>query len=316
MFTPDTLKFLRALKRNNDRDWFRANKDRYETHVKGPMLAVIERLARDLPAFAPEIVASPKTSLYRPYRDTRFSEDKTPLKIQVSASFRWRGLAKGEGAGLYLEVHPGWVWMGGGFWAPPQPALVRIREQIAESWPEIDRIVRARAFRRVLGDLEGERLTRVPRGFPADHPAAEYPEVQAVSRRPRVPAGVRRQHEVLPRPDRDLQGDHAAGQEAQHTCDVLSATCYVRTCGVLRATCTCDVLRECDVPRATCCVLTCEVLRAACTCDVLRACEVLRAGCYVRRASCEVRRVRTPRERSPSHVHVAPRTRVARRTCT
>lgn len=174
MFTPDTLTFLRALKRNNDRDWFRANKDRYEMHVKGPMLAVIERLARDLPAFAPEIVASPKTSLYRPYRDTRFSDDKTPLKIQVSASFRWRGLAKGEGAGLYLEVHPGWVWMGGGFWAPPQPALVRIREQIAESWPEIDRIVRARTFRRVLGDLEGERLTRVPRGYAADHPAAAY----------------------------------------------------------------------------------------------------------------------------------------------
>ena len=174
MFTPDTLKFLRSLKRNNDREWFRSRKDQYETHVRGPMIAVIERLANDFKRFAPEIVASPKTSLYRIYRDTRFSEDKTPLKVQVSASFRWKGLEKGEGAGLYLEVHPEWVWMGGGFWAPPQPQLVRIREHIARTWPEIDRTARARTFTSVLGPLTGETLTRVPRGYPNDHPAADY----------------------------------------------------------------------------------------------------------------------------------------------
>jgi uncharacterized protein (TIGR02453 family) len=174
MFTPDTLKFLRSLKRNNDREWFKARKDQYEAHVRGPMIAVIERLANDFKRFAPEIVASPKTSLYRIYRDTRFSEDKTPLKIQVSASFRWKGLEKGEGAGLYLEVHPEWVWMGGGFWAPPQPQLVRIREHIAATWPEVDRIARARTFTRILGPLSGDTLTRVPRGYAVDHPAAEY----------------------------------------------------------------------------------------------------------------------------------------------
>ena len=174
MFTDDTLRFLRALARNNDREWFRARRDRYEAHVRGPMIALIERLANDFPAFAPEIVASPKTSLYRVYRDTRFSDDKRPLKIQVSASFRWRGLPKGEGAGLYLEVHPRWVWMGGGFWAPPAPQLVRIREHIAATWPEIDRIAHARAFRRAFGTLHGETLSRIPRGFPRDHPAADY----------------------------------------------------------------------------------------------------------------------------------------------
>jgi uncharacterized protein (TIGR02453 family) len=174
VFPPETLKFLRALKRNNDREWFKARKDRYEAHVRAPMIAVIERLANDFKRFAPEIVASPKTSLYRIYRDTRFSDDKTPLKIQVSASFRWKGLPKGEGAGLYLEVHPQWVWMGGGFWAPPAPQLVRIREHIATTYPEIDRITRARAFTRVLGPLTGETLTRVPRGFAKDDQAAEY----------------------------------------------------------------------------------------------------------------------------------------------
>jgi uncharacterized protein (TIGR02453 family) len=174
MFTNETLKFLRALKRNNDREWFKARKDRYEAHVRAPMIAVIERLAGDVRHFAPEIVASPKTSLYRVYRDTRFSDDKTPLKTQVSASFRWRGLGKGEGAGLYLEVHPQWVWMGGGFWAPPAPALVRIREHIAVTFPEVEKIATDRRFRRVLGEMDGEKLSRVPRGYPKDHPAAEY----------------------------------------------------------------------------------------------------------------------------------------------
>lgn len=173
-FTSETLTFLRALTRHNDRDWFKARRDRYETHVRGPMIALIERLARDFPAFAPEIVASPKTSLYRIYRDTRFSDDKTPLKTQVSASFRWRGLEKGEGAGLYLEVHPRWVWMGGGFWNPQAPHLVRIREHIADTYPAIDRIARGKRFTALLGGLDGDRLTRVPRGFPKDHPAAEY----------------------------------------------------------------------------------------------------------------------------------------------
>jgi uncharacterized protein (TIGR02453 family) len=174
VFSSETLKFLRALKRNNDREWFQARRERYETHVRGPMIALIERLAADFPRFAPEIVASPKTSLYRIYRDTRFSDDKTPLKIQVSASFRWRGLAKGEGAGLYLEVHPKWVWMGGGFWAPEAPQLLRIRQHIAETYPEIDRLARGRALTKITGGLEGERLTRVPRGFAKDDPAADY----------------------------------------------------------------------------------------------------------------------------------------------
>jgi len=174
VFTPVTLRFLRALKRNNDREWFKARREQYEAHVRRPMIAVIERLAHDFPRFAPEIVASPRTSLYRVYRDTRFSDDKTPLKIQASASFRWRGLARGEGAGLYLEVHPRWVWMGGGFWAPPAPQLFAIREHIAVTYPEIDTVSRARGFRKLLGRLEGEKLTRVPRGFSKDDPAAEY----------------------------------------------------------------------------------------------------------------------------------------------
>ena len=105
-FTPKSLSFLRSLKRNNDREWFRARKDDYERHVRAPMVAVIERLAVDFGRFAPELDASPKRCIYRIYRDTRFSGDKTPLKTQIAASFRWRGLPRGRSAGLYFEVHP------------------------------------------------------------------------------------------------------------------------------------------------------------------------------------------------------------------
>ena len=173
-FTRDTLTFLRALKRNNDREWFKSRKDDYERHVRTPMIGVIEQLARDFRRIAPELVASPKASLYRIYRDTRFSEDKTPLKTNAAAVFPWKGLARHEGAGLYFEVAPGWVWVGGGMYAPQSPQLVKVRAHIVDTWPEIRKITTARAFARRVGTLHGDRLTRVPRGFPADHPSVEF----------------------------------------------------------------------------------------------------------------------------------------------
>jgi len=99
-FTPRSLAFLRALKRHNDREWFRERKSEYEQHVRGPMLEVLARLADDFPSFAPEVISDPRVSLYRIYRDTRFSADKSPLKTHISAHFPTRGFAKGEGAGL------------------------------------------------------------------------------------------------------------------------------------------------------------------------------------------------------------------------
>ena len=173
-FSPNALRFLRSLKGHNDREWFKVHKDEYETCVRAPMINVIERLAVDFRRFAPELVASPQKSLYRIYRDTRFSENKAPLKTHVAAGFPWRGLPRHEGAGLYFEVAGGWVWAGGGMWAPQPPQLHRVREHISNTYPEIQRISRTRTFRRDLGDLQGDRLSRVPRGFKNDDPAAEY----------------------------------------------------------------------------------------------------------------------------------------------
>jgi uncharacterized protein (TIGR02453 family) len=173
-FPPKALVFLRALKRNNDREWFRTRREQYERFLRTPMIAAIERLARDFKTFAPELVASPKTSLYRIYRDTRFSEDKSPLKTNIAAVFPCRGLPKHGGAGLYFEVSHRWVWVGGGMYAPDIAILQRVREHIATNPTRIRAIVESPGFRKTVGKLDGEKLQRVPRGFAKDHPAAEY----------------------------------------------------------------------------------------------------------------------------------------------
>jgi uncharacterized protein (TIGR02453 family) len=173
-FTPKTLSFLRALKRHNDREWFRARRDDYEQHVRGPMVACIERLAEDFRAFAPEFVAAERVSLYRIYRDTRFSADKTPLKTHIAAVFPWRGLGKHEGAALYFHVAPDEVWAGGGMYMPQTSQLHLVREHIARHHRRLRAIVERPSFRKTVGALEGDTLSRVPRGFPKDHPAAEY----------------------------------------------------------------------------------------------------------------------------------------------
>ena len=170
----ETLTFLRALKRNNRREWFQPRKEQFEADVRAPMLAIVERLANDLHVIAPEIVVDPKTAMYRIYRDTRFSENKTPYKTHMAAVFPWRGLAKHEGAGLYFHVSPDDVWMGGGMYAPQTAQIHAVREHIAANVRRLRTIVESPGFRRHIGRLEGERLQRVPRGFPKDHEAAEY----------------------------------------------------------------------------------------------------------------------------------------------
>jgi uncharacterized protein (TIGR02453 family) len=173
-FPPETLTFLRALKRNNRREWFLAHREEYERHVRQPMVGVIERLAEDFRGFAPDIVASPKSSMYRIYRDVRFSESKAPYKTHIAAIFPTRGLPKHEGAGLYFHVSPDDVWIGGGMYALQTAGLHTVRQHIASNLKRFGAIVESPVFRRAVGRLEGERLQRVPRGFPKDHEAAEY----------------------------------------------------------------------------------------------------------------------------------------------
>jgi uncharacterized protein (TIGR02453 family) len=165
---------LRGLKRHNDRTWFAEHREAYERDVRQPMIALVERLAGVLPSFAPDLVASPRVSLYRIYRDTRFSADKSPFKTQVGALFPHRDLPRHQGAGLYLEIGPSGAMVAGGIYMPQPPDLYALREHLAANYGRFRALVESPGFTRAVGPVSGDSLQRVPRGYPQDHPAAEY----------------------------------------------------------------------------------------------------------------------------------------------
>ena len=171
---PEALTFLRKLKRNNRREWFLAHKEDYERFVKSPMAELVLCIGERLRRTAPEIVADPNISLYRIYRDTRFSHDKTPYKTHTAAVFPVRGLPKNSGPGLYFHVSTEEVLIGGGIYMPDALLLRAVREEIADHPRVFLRIVEAPSFRKAFGKLEGEQLKSMPKGFPPEHPAAEY----------------------------------------------------------------------------------------------------------------------------------------------
>jgi uncharacterized protein (TIGR02453 family) len=173
-FPTEGLQFLKRLKRNNNREWFADNKATYEESVKKPMHTLVEMLASEFEKFAPEIQASPKTSLYRIHRDTRFSKDKSPYKTHAAAVFSARPLGKHEGAGFYFHIAPAELLIGGGLYMAEPEDLQAVREAIAANPARLTRILQNKAFRRMFGELTGQQLTRVPRGFAATHPAADY----------------------------------------------------------------------------------------------------------------------------------------------
>jgi uncharacterized protein (TIGR02453 family) len=168
------LKFLRSLKRNNRREWFQERKHIYEESVRAPMEAIVDELAPELERFAPDMMASHKVSLYRIYRDTRFSKDKTPYKTHVAAVFPPKEMAKHQGAGFYFHISPTEFFIGGGLYSPDPKDLQAVREQIAGRFRQFESIVRAPRFRKMFGDISGAQLARVPQGFAKDHPAAHY----------------------------------------------------------------------------------------------------------------------------------------------
>jgi uncharacterized protein (TIGR02453 family) len=174
IFTTKTLSFLRSLKRHNDRDWFNAHREQYEREVKDRMRVLVDRLAEDVPSFAPELVASPRLSLFRINRDTRFSANKAPYKTQMGCVVPHRDMARLAGACLYLEIGPERAMVAGGIYAPQPPELQAIREHLAAHYRRFRTINESPVFARAVGPVDGDRLQRVPRGFAKEHPAAEY----------------------------------------------------------------------------------------------------------------------------------------------
>ena len=138
------------------------------------MLAIVERLARDLHRLRARARRDPKMSIYRIYRDTRFSEDKTPYKTHVAAVFPRRGLAKHEGAGLYFHVAPDEVWIGGGMYSPQTSQLQAVREHIAANAKRLRASSSRLDFRAMSASSRANSCNACRAGFAKDHPAAEF----------------------------------------------------------------------------------------------------------------------------------------------
>lgn len=172
-FPPEAPEFFRGLARHNRREWFQPRKTLFEEKVKQPMRALVEALNTELRKFAPAYVTDPAKAIYRIYRDTRFSKDKTPYKDHIAASFYRRGVDGHGSGGYYVAMSHKETAVGGGIYMPDPATLLAIRGHIAERHAELRRILKARAVKELLGELQGDQLSRVPKGFCADHPAAD-----------------------------------------------------------------------------------------------------------------------------------------------
>lgn len=172
---PSVFDFLRDLKANNNRNWFEENKGRYTTQVRDPMLEFIGAFAEPLAGISPHFVAAPRPnggSLFRIYRDTRFSKDKTPYKTNVGARFRHVASKDIHAPGFYLHLEPGYCFAGCGIWHPNGHVLSSIRESIVARPDEWKRITVSKAFQKTF-TLGGRSLRRPPRGYDGSHPLVD-----------------------------------------------------------------------------------------------------------------------------------------------
>ena len=171
-FEQKTIGFLKELDANNNREWFNANKSRYENDVLDVALHFIESMQGPLAAIAPHFTAVPTRiggSLMRIYRDTRFSKNKLPYKTNIGIQFRHERAKDVHSPGYYVHIAPDEVFVGVGMWRPDTEPLRRIRERIAVRPGEWQRAIGSAAFRKHFS-LGGESLQRAPRGFDKEHP--------------------------------------------------------------------------------------------------------------------------------------------------
>ena len=172
-FPKDFFVFFRELKANNERTWFEANKQRFRDSVQAPMSAFIEAMAPGLAKISKHFSADPRPnggSMFRIYRDVRFSKDKRPYKEHAACHFR-HALGKDVHApGYYMHFADDEVFFGGGLWMPPPDALAKVREAIAAKSSGWKRVQENAAFRNHFDGVQGDSLTRPPRGFDPDHP--------------------------------------------------------------------------------------------------------------------------------------------------
>lgn len=178
-FRPDALEFFRLLSANQNRDWFQEHKSEYETQVREPLQALVSDLSNEFRSRRIPLRGDPKHSLFRIYRDIRFSEDKSPYKTHASATLTREGGKMSPGGVLYIHIDPQGSFAAAGFYQPPTDALLAMRQRAAEYPAEVRRILKQLAGNDLsLGEGEGS-LKRMPRGF--EH--VEAPELMDFVRR-------------------------------------------------------------------------------------------------------------------------------------
>jgi uncharacterized protein (TIGR02453 family) len=174
-FPPDFFFFFEELALNNNRAWFNENKSRYYDSVVNPISEFIVCMAPRLKAISPHYIADPKPhggSMFRIYRDARFSQDKSPYKTHAGVQFRHEAGKDAHAPGFYVHLAGDGLFFGGGVWLPPNPQLGRIRDFIVDNARSWSRIANAHRVRE-LGGIQGESLKRPPRGFDPAHPHIE-----------------------------------------------------------------------------------------------------------------------------------------------
>ncbi len=193
MLQPATLKFLKDLKRNNNKPWFDKNRKQYDT-AREDFIALVEQVIKEIGAFDPAIAAlEAKRCVFRINRDVRFSKNKDPYKNNMAGYFNKDG-KNGPGAGYYMHIEPGHSFVAGGIWMPEPPVLAGIRQEIDYNFDDWKKIVESKTFRKQFAKgLEGESLSRPPKGYDDQNPAIGY---------------IKRKSFVVTRPftDADVQG--------------------------------------------------------------------------------------------------------------
>lgn len=173
MIEPSTLRFLKQLAQNNDREWFQANRKEFEA-AQDNVTALAGYLIGEIGKFDPAVSGlDPKSCVFRIYRDVRFSNDKSPYKTNLGAYISPGG-RKSMQPGYYIHIQPGQCFVAGGKHMPDAVELLRIRTSIAGDARAFEKIVEKRSFVDNFGELHGERLSRPPKGFSDDSPAIEY----------------------------------------------------------------------------------------------------------------------------------------------
>ncbi|MCC6367267.1 MAG: DUF2461 domain-containing protein [Bryobacterales bacterium] len=172
-FPQEGIALLRGLKKNNKREWFQPRKEIFDQNVKAPMEQLVDALNGHFVRFAPHYITDPKKAIYRIYRDTRFSKDKTPYKTHIAASFSRAGMERHVSAGYYFSVAPDEIEVAAGVYMPGPDELRSIRNHLAEHHEEFRKILRAATLRKLMGELWAQQLSRVPKGFSPDDPAAD-----------------------------------------------------------------------------------------------------------------------------------------------